>query len=104
MEFILLFLGREGAPPPEPGGMAKMTRYAEELASQGKLKRGAPLAATAERRHVRLSAGRAIVTDGPFAETKEVIGGFAVVDVADHAEAIDVAGRAPHARHDVVEV
>jgi len=104
MEFMLLFLDREGAPPPEPAGMAEMTRFAEELARQGKLRRGAPLAPESARAVVRVRDGKPLVTDGPFSETKEVLGGFWVIDVADRAEAIDIAGRCPHARYATVEV
>jgi hypothetical protein len=104
MEFMLLFLAREGPPGAEPEGMAEMTRFAQALARGGKLRRGAPLAAESDRAHVRVREGKALVSDGPFTETKEAVGGFWIVDVADREEAIAVAGRCPHARHGVVEV
>ncbi len=104
MQFLLLFLQREGAPTADPDGMAEMKRFAEHLARGGKLRRGAPLAGESDRAHVRVRDGRAFVTDGPFAETKEVVGGFWIIDVGDRDEAIEIAGRCPHARHGVVEV
>ena len=103
MEFILLFLD-PAARPSDPGGMAEMKRFAEELARQGKLQRGAPLAVASDGVQVRVHDGQPLVTDGPFAETKEVVAGFWIVDVADREEAIDIAGRAPHARRGLVEV
>jgi len=104
MEFMLFFVSRKGAPRGEPGGMAEMTRFASELASQGKLRRGAPLTAESAGARVRVRAGKALVSDGPFPETKEVLGGFWIIEVASRAEAIEIARRSPHARHGIVEV
>jgi hypothetical protein len=54
---------------------------------------------------VRVAGGRTLMTDGPFADTKEVIGGFIVVEAANLDEAIELAARIPAARHGgVVEV
>lgn len=49
---------------------------------------------------VEVKDGRAMTTDGPFAETKEVFGGYYVFDVADIDEALELAARVPAARHD----
>src|SRR5262245_12523109 len=103
MEFMLLFLDREGMPAATPEGMAEMGRFAQDLAHQRKLRRGAPLASESDRAHVRVRDGKTLVTEGPFAETKEVLGGFWIIDVAGREEALDIAGRCPHARHGVVE-
>jgi len=100
MEFMLLFMQQSGA----PGGMAEMKRFAGELASQRKLRRGAPLVADSAAARVRVRDGKAFVSDGPFAETKEVVGGFWIIEVASREEAIGIARRCPHARHGVVEV
>ncbi len=104
MEFMLLFLARQGAPAGDPDGMAEMKTFAGELASQGKLRRGAPLVDESAAARVRVRDGKAIVTDGPFAESKEVVAGFWIVEVASREEAIEIAGRAPHARHGIVEL
>jgi hypothetical protein len=104
MEFMLLFMVKRGAPGPEPAGFAAMGRLAAELASQGKLRRGAPLESDSAAARVRVRDGKAVVSDGPFAETKEVVAGFWIVDAADRAEAIEIARRTPHARGGVVEV
>jgi len=103
VEFLLLFTEREGDPE-EPNGFALMNRFARELADQKKLRRGAPLAPESEAARVRVRDGKAVASDGPFAESREVVGGFWIVDVADRAEAIDIARRSPHARYGTVEV
>jgi len=104
MEFVLLFTAQQGAPEPTPAGMAEMGKYAQELASQKILKRGAPLAHEAAAATVRMRKGKPLVVDGPFAESKEVIAGFWIIDVADRAAAIEIARRCPHARHAAVLV
>lgn len=104
MEFMLLFSVPWDAPAPEPREFAAMGRFAGELARQGKLRRGAPLSGESPRARVRVRDGKAFVSDGPFAESKEVLGGFWIIDVADRAEAIEIAGRCPHARRGTVEL
>jgi len=104
VEFMLLFLERTGTAKGGPEGFAAMKKFAGELASQGKLRRGAPLAAESAGARVRVRNGEAFVSDGPFAETKEVVGGFWIVDVASREEAIDIACRCPHAQYGIVEV
>ena len=104
MEYMLLFTAPPGAPEPEPAGMAEMTKYAEELADRRILRRGAPLASEAEGACVRVRDGRPVVSDGPFAESKEVIGGFWIIEAPDRDAAIAIAGRAPHVREASAEV
>lgn len=103
MEFMLLFVMERGDSA-EPDAMRKMNHLAQELADQGKLRRGAPLADEAESVRVRVRDGKALVHDGPYAESKEVLGGFWIVDVADRAEALEIAKRSPAARWGTVEV
>ena len=103
MEFMFLFLGPVGGAP-DPDHFAEMGRFANELASQGVLRRGAPLARDCDAATVRVRDGRAFVSDGPFAESKEVIGGFWIVDVAGRDEALEIARRCPHARYAPLEV
>ena len=104
MEFMLLFLDRRGSPGGGPKGFAEMGKFAQELASQGKLRRGAPLHPEADGARVRVHGGRPVVTDGPFAESKEVLGGFWIIDVAGRDEALEIARRCPHAGYGIVEV
>ena len=104
MEFLLLFVDQKGMPAPTAVEMAPMGDYARELARRKVLKRGAPLAHESAAACVRVREGRTFVSDGPFAESKEVIAGFWIIDVADREAAIEVAARSPHASHASVEV
>jgi hypothetical protein len=104
MEFLLWFTDRKDAPAPEPDRFAEMKEFAGELASQGKLRRGAPLRPESAAARVRVRDGKVFVSDGPFAESKEVVGGFWIVEVASREEAIEIARRTPHARQGSVEV
>ena len=104
MEFLLWFTDRKDGPPFAVGGNAEMKELAGELAREGKLRRGAPLGAISDAALVRVRGGKALVSDGPFAESKEVVGGFWIVDVASRDEAIAIARRSPHARYGTVEV
>jgi hypothetical protein len=75
----------------------------DELAVQGKFLGAAPLEPVRTAASVRVRQGQALVTDGPFAETKEQLGGFILLDVANLDEAIAVAGRLPPAARGTVE-
>ena len=104
VEFMLLFVRRKDGPKSDPSCLAEMKKFAEGLASQGKLVRGAPLVADTAAARIRVRDGQALVIDGPFAESKEVVGGFWLVDVANREEAVEIARRTPHARDGIVEV
>jgi hypothetical protein len=65
---------------------------------------GEALEPTATATTVRLDAGKVVTTDGPFAETKEQLGGFFLIDARDLNEAIQVASRLPGARLGCIEV
>jgi len=76
----------------------------EELSAKGKLVGANQLAATTMATSVRVREGKRVVTDGPFAETKEQLGGYFLVDAADLDEAIAIAARIPSARNGTIEV
>jgi hypothetical protein len=77
---------------------------AEELTTRGQYLHGYPLQPSASATTVRVRDGKRLVTDGPFAETREQLGGYMIVEVKTPEEAIDIAGRIPLARTSVVEV
>lgn len=104
MEFLLLFTERTDVPLPEGGGPGEMKAYAGELRRRGVLRRGGPLAPAAAAAAVRVRDGKAFVTDGPFAETKELVAGFWIIDVADRAAALEIARRCPHAVRGPIEL
>ena len=81
---------------PDAEVVAAVMKYGEELREAGVLLDVAALYPTTEGTRIRISGGKGIVTDGPFAETKEAIGGFWLINVNSKAEAIEWAKRAPH--------
>lgn len=70
---------------------AAMGEFVEEYAKKGVFLDGAGLQPLSKATRVRLSGGKISVTDGPFAEAKEVVGGYAVIEAATHAEAVELA-------------
>jgi|SRR5437667_7874558 len=76
----------------------------DELREQGGYVTGAPLQPTASATTVRVRDDEPVVTDGPFAETKEQLGGFFLVEAASFEEACAWAAKVPAARHGSVEV
>ncbi len=80
------------------------SHLAERLAEAGQFIATAPLHPTAAATSVRVRGGKRLVTDGPFAETREQLGGFYLIDVADLDEAIAIAERIPVARVGTVEI
>jgi hypothetical protein len=79
-------------------------RFAEELRKSGKMVLGERLRPEADASRIRLKAGQRQVIDGPFAETKEVLGGFYVIECDDKQEAVDWAKKIPLRPDSFVEV
>jgi hypothetical protein len=79
-------------------------QLANDLHARGKYLSAAPLHPTSETVCIRVREGKRVVTDGPFAETREQLGGYFLVEAKDRDEALDVAARIPGARIGVVEV
>jgi hypothetical protein len=75
--------------------MSEYGQFVQELNQRGQLVSGAKLAATASSVSVREKSGKRFVTDGPFAETKEQLGGFHVIECRDLNEAVAIAQRIP---------
>ena len=80
------------------------TELAHQINSSGQYLAAAPLHPTSTATSVRVRDGKSVVTDGPFAETREQLGGFFMIDARDLDEAIAVAERIPMARRGTVEV
>jgi hypothetical protein len=80
------------------------TELAHELKSKGQLLATAPLQPVSTATSVRVLEGKRLVIDGPFAETREQLGGYYLIDTKDLDEAIDIAGRIPGARKGTVEI
>lgn len=80
------------------------TELAQHIDSAGQYLAAAPLYPTSTATSVRVRDGQRVVTDGPFAETREQLGGYFLIDASDLDEAIAVAERIPMARRGTVEV
>jgi len=78
--------------------------YVDGLRSRGQLIDAKPLQSAATASTVRVRGGRPSITDGPFVETKEQLGGYFLVEAADAAEALRIAAEWPSARFGTIEV
>jgi len=88
MRFMTIVKTRENAEQPSPALIQAITKLGEEASKQGAMVEMGGLLPTAAGARARLANGKITVTDGPFSEAKEVIGGFAVYDVASKKDAI----------------
>ena len=79
-------------------------KLADELRANGQYLAGAPLHPASTATSVRVRDGKPLLTDGPFAETREQLGGYMLIDVKDLDEALAIAARGPVARLGTVEV
>jgi hypothetical protein len=80
------------------------TQLARDLHTAGKFISANPLQPVATATSVRMREGRRLVTDGPFAETREQLGGYFLVDAKDLDDAIAIAARIPGAKRGTVEI
>ena len=99
MRFILMGMATkesEAAPPPKPEAFAAMQEYNEDLAKRGILLAAEGLAPTSKGARVKFNDGERIVTDGPFAEAKEVVAGFSIINAESLEEAIELVKRTPN--------
>jgi hypothetical protein len=83
----------EAGAPPDPRLMSAIAELSEEMAKAGVLITTGGLAPSSMGAKIRLSGGKAVVTDGPFSETREIIGGYAIIEVNSKEEAIAFAKR-----------
>jgi hypothetical protein len=92
----------EATPQEQQAVMAAYLAFGEEF--KEKITGGEALVATTSATTVRLRDGKTLSTDGPFAETKEQLGGFYLVNASDLDEAIQIAAKIPGAAHGSIEV
>lgn len=106
MKYMLLIYSEENAWTEEERAqcMADSAALCHELNAKGQYLDASPLHPVALATSVRVRNGRQMVTDGPFAETHEQLGGYYLIDVANLDEAIAIAGRIPPARKGTVEI
>ena len=107
MKYLLLVCGDESVElsPEESSGMESAgMSWAAEMDGRGVRLQGHRLRPASDATTIRVRAGEVLLGDGPFAETKEQIAGFDIVECADLDEAIEVASRHPVARFGAIEV
>ena len=98
MRFMMIYKpadlsGLEGGVPPSQQEMAQMGAFIDELAQAGVLLATDGLMGSAAGARVKQADGKVTVTDGPFTEAKELIGGFALLEVKSKEEALELARR-----------
>jgi hypothetical protein len=103
MRYLLLIAGDENALPSEDV-TPEYVEWMKMVSDRGLLQGGERLHPTSDATTVRVRNGEVLSTDGPFAETKEQLGGYFLVDCKDLDEAIEVAGKLPGARSGSIEV
>jgi hypothetical protein len=109
MRFMMLVIpkGYENAKPgtlPEQAAIDAMTTYNESLQKAGILLAMDGLHPPSAGARVTYKAGKPTVTDGPFAEAKEVLGGYWIIQVKSQEEAIEWAKRAPMGDNEIIEI
>jgi len=83
---------------------AESTKLTHELNEKGQFITASPLQPVANATSVRVREGKTLITDGPFAETREQLGGFYMIDAPNLDEAISIAARIPPAKKGTVEI
>ncbi|MGI6454175.1 MAG: YciI family protein [bacterium] len=106
MKYMLLIYSTESVWTEEQREkcMAESTELCHELNRKGQYVGASPLHPVAMATSVKVREGKRLVTDGPFAETTEQLGGYYLIDVSGLDEAIEIAGRIPAARKGTVEI
>ena len=106
MKYMLLVYMEEQAMTDEERQhcYVESAQLTQELNASGKYVAAAPLHSVATATSVRMRDGKRIVTDGPFAETREQLGGYYVVEAKDLDEAIALAEQLPPARYGTIEI
>ncbi|WCN79802.1 YciI family protein [Micromonospora sp. LH3U1] len=100
----MMFVCTDSEPDTDPTDVPDIDKWVAENDARGRRLDGDPLAPTSAATTVRVRAGELLVSEGPFAETTEVIVGFDLLDCADLDEAIEVARAHPMARHGRLEL
>lgn len=109
MQYLLMIYGNEAAMADvKPGDMVAMSAeyatFTQNIVKSGHFKGGERLAPSSNATSVRVREGKTLMTDGPFAETREQLTGYYVIDAKDLDEATMIAGKIPGARSGTIEV
>jgi hypothetical protein len=108
MQYLVLIYSAEGAQPADAervgGMMVEYNDYSTMLRDRGAFKAGEALQPTSSATTIRVRDGQTLTTDGPFAETKEALGGFYQIEAKDLDEALKLAAACPGAKWGSIEV
>ena len=109
MRYLLMICTDEAheaalSPEERDAVMAEYDKFGQEMGARGVLQGGERLRPVSDATTVRVRDGEVLISDGPFAETKEQIGGYFVVDCKDLDEATEVASKIPSAQVGTIEV
>jgi hypothetical protein len=104
---LLIYTPESDTPPPDDVAAASHAAYATftaDIKARGLFLGGEALTPTATATTVRVADGQTLTTDGPFAETKEALGGYYLIEARDLDEAIETAAKIPAAKEGSIEV
>jgi hypothetical protein len=108
MQYLVLIYSEEPTEPPDPARITAVLEeynaYSKMLRDRGAYVAGEALQPTSTATTVRVREGQTMTTDGPFAETKEALGGFYLVEAKDLDEALALGGACPGAKYGSIEV
>ena len=109
MQYLMLVYAAESGwtsmtPEQQAAGAEQYARFSQEIKDGGKLLGSNRLTPVASATTVRVRDGKRVVTDGPYAETKEQLGGYFLIEAKDLDEAIAISARCPGAHHGTIEV
>lgn len=106
MKYMLLIYARENAwtEPERQACYQESAQLAQRLSAKGQYLAANPLQSVALATSVQVRDGKRLVTDGPFAETREQLGGYFLIDAKNLDEAIEIAGQIPGAKKGTVEI
>jgi hypothetical protein len=104
MQYLLLIYTAEAQDTFSPEVLAAYGAFTRSIVESGNMQGGNALQATSTATTVRVRDGKALVTDGPFAETREQLGGYYLIQAKDLDEATAIAARIPAATYGSIEV
>jgi hypothetical protein len=108
MKYMLIHCVDEAAwsdpATPRPAGLPAYADWFDEMEGRGVLRHGHRLRDVSDATTVRIRSQELLVADGPFAETKEQVGGFCLIECRDMDEAVEVAAQHPAAGYGTIEV
>ncbi|HVU02493.1 MAG TPA: YciI family protein [Polyangiaceae bacterium] len=108
MQYLMMIYENEKERAPKTSGQAEMMaaykEFTDSIVKSGHMKGGNALQPTSTATTVRVRDGKTLTTDGPFAETREQLGGYYLVEAKDLDEAIKIAARIPSSKWGSIEV